>query len=267
MSNTANERAAMPKDSSVLDSRSLQNSYATLIPLLREGMRVLDVGCGTGAISAGIAAAVGPTGAVVGIDNSAHLVAKGNTDHADVPNLTLIETDLFAYNPEEKFDLVVSARVLQWLSNPRGALLKFKSLLKPGGYISILDYNHTQLEWTPAPPESMQRFYNAFLAWRADAGMDNEIADNLPSHFEALGFHQVEVLNADEIYTHGENNFAEKAGIWSKVAELRGPQVVESGFITEDERIRAITDYQEWLATAAQKMVMKLKEVRAKAGE
>ncbi|WP_221887919.1 class I SAM-dependent methyltransferase [Chitinophaga polysaccharea] len=267
MSNTANERAAMPKDSSVLDSRSLQNSYATLIPLLHEGMRVLDVGCGTGAISAGIAAAVGATGTVVGIDNSAHLVAKGNTDHADVPNLTLVETDLFAYQPAEKFDLIVSARVLQWLSNPREALLKFKSLLKPGGYISILDYNHTQLEWTPAPPESMQRFYNAFLAWRTDAGMDNEIADHLPSHFEALGFHKVEVLNADEIYNRGESNFAEKAGIWSKVAELRGPQVVESGFITEEERIQAVTDYQEWLATAAQKMVMKLKDVRARIEE
>ncbi|MGF6849739.1 ubiquinone/menaquinone biosynthesis C-methylase UbiE [Chitinophaga sp. W3I9] len=264
MSNTANERAAMPKDSSVLDSRSLQNSYATLIPLLREGMRVLDVGCGTGAISAGIAGAVGKTGSVVGIDSSPHLIAKGNTDHADLSNLTLLEADLFAYNPAEKFDLIVSARVLQWLSNPREALLKFKSLLNPGGYISILDYNHHQLEWTPAPPESMQRFYKAFLSWRADAGMDNEIADHLSGLFEELGFHHITVLNADEIYTRGENNFAEKAGIWSKVAELRGPQMVESGFITEEERTRAVTDYQVWIAESAQKMVMKLKDVQAR---
>ena len=264
MSNTANERAVMPKDSSVLDSRSLQNSYATLIPLLREGMRVLDVGCGTGAISAGIAGAVGQTGTVVGIDSSAHLIAKGNTDHADLSNLTLLEADLFAYSPAEKFDLIVSARVLQWLSNPREALLKFKSLLKPGGYISILDYNHTRLEWTPAPPESMQRFYKAFLDWRADAGMDNEIADHLTAYFEELGFHDIAVLNADEIYTRGESNFAEKAGIWSKVAELRGPQVVESGFSTEEERIRAIADYQAWIGESAQKMVMKLKDVRAR---
>jgi SAM-dependent methyltransferase len=257
----------MPKDSSVLDSRSLQNSYATLIPLLREGMRVLDVGCGTGAISAGIAGAVGPSGTVVGIDSSAHLIAKGNTDHADLANLTLLEADLFAYHPAEKFDLIVAARVLQWLSHPREALLKFKSLLKPGGYISILDYNHTQLEWTPAPPESMQRFYNAFLAWRADAGMDNEIADHLSAHFEELGFHHIAVLNADEIYTRGENNFAEKAGIWAKVAELRGPQVVESGFITAEERTRAIADYQAWIRDSAEKMVMKLKDVRATIAE
>lgn len=263
MSNTANERAVMPKDSSILDKRSLENSYSTLLPLLKKGMRVLDVGCGTGAISAGIAAVVGSTGAVVGIDSSAHLIAKGKADHAELTNLTLLEADLFAYAPTEKFDLIVSARVLQWLSNPREALLKFRSLLQPGGYISILDYNHTQLEWTPSPPESMQRFYKAFLDWRADAGMDNEIADHLSAHFEQLGFHSIAALNADEVYTKGESNFAEKAGIWSKVAELRGPQVVEGGFITEAERLQAIADYQAWLNESAMKMVMKLKDVRA----
>ncbi|SEW53023.1 class I SAM-dependent methyltransferase [Chitinophaga arvensicola] len=263
MSNTANERAVMPKDSSILDSRSLQNSYSTLLPLLHKGMRVLDVGCGTGAISAGIAAVVGEQGTVVGIDSSAHLIAKGKTDHADLTNLILQEADLFAFAPEEKFDLIVSARVLQWLSNPREALVKFRSLLNPGGHISILDYNHTQLEWTPAPPDSMLRFYKAFLDWRADAGMDNEIADHLAAHFEELGFHSIATLNADEVYTRGAPHFAEKAGIWSKVAELRGPQVVEGGFITEAERLQAITEYQAWLDTDAEKMVMKLKDVRA----
>jgi SAM-dependent methyltransferase len=264
MSNTATERAQMPTgDSSVLDSRSLNNSYATLIPLLRAGMRVLDVGCGTGAISAGIAATVGPTGTVVGIDSSAHLIAKGKTDHADLANLILTEADLFTYQPAEKFDLIVAARVLQWLSDPAAALLQFKSLLKPGGIISILDYNHTQLQWTPAPPESMLQFYKAFLDWRADAGMDNDMADHLPGIFEQLSFQGIDTLPADEVYQKGSPSFVEKAGIWSKVAELRGPQMVASGFITEDARIKAISDYNAWINDGAQEMVMALKDVRA----
>ncbi|WP_211092375.1 methyltransferase domain-containing protein [Chitinophaga eiseniae] len=264
MSNTASERATMPKGtSSVLDSRSLQNSYATLIPLLREGMRVLDVGCGTGAISAGIAEMVGPTGAVVGIDSSPHLIAKGKDDHAHIPQLTLLEADLFTYTPAQQFDLVVSARVLQWLSNPKAALAKFASLLNPGGWISILDYNHTLLEWTPQPPASMQRFYKAFLDWRSDAGMDNEIADHLPALFEQLGCHNITTLNADEVYEKGRADFADKAGIWSKVAELRGPQVVASGFITDAERLQALSEYNDWLRSSGERMIMKLKEVRA----
>lgn len=264
MSNTATERARMPEgDSSVLDNRSLANSYGTLIPVLRKGMRVLDVGCGTGAISAGIAEAVGPTGTVVGIDSSTHLIAKGQEDHAGIPQLTLLTADLFTYAPAEKFDLIVAARVLQWLNNPAAALQHLKSLLRPGGILSILDYNHTQLQWTPAPPPAMQHFYDAFLRWRADAGMDNDMADHLPDIFTHLALHNIEALPADEVYNRIHPAFAEKAGIWSKVAILRGPQMVAAGFVTEAERLAAITEYNTWIDTAAEEMVMKLTEVRA----
>src|ERR1700737_459770 len=126
MKNEATERAKMPEGTApVLDSRSLQNSYSTLIPILKKGMSVLDIGCGTGAISAGIAAMVGEEGYVIGIDSSDHLIAKGKKDYLNLTNLELIETDLFNYKSANKFDLVVSARVLQWLSNPEEALLKF----------------------------------------------------------------------------------------------------------------------------------------------
>ncbi len=261
----ATERAKMPAGTSkVLDSRSLQNSYSTLLPVLKKGMRVLDVGCGTGAISAGIAEAVGDEGYVIGIDSSDHLIAKGKQDYADVTNLELVEANLFEYNPSEKFDLIVSARVLQWLSNPGQALAKFKTLLKPGGQISILDYNHTKLEWKPEPPASMKKFYQAFLDWRADAGMDNEIADHLPLLFEQQGFHSIETINADEVAENGEESFADRLSLWSKVAELRGPQVVKSGFISEAERLQAIDEYDTWTVEHAEAMIVKLKDVRGK---
>jgi len=264
MKDTASERAKMPAGtSSVLDSRSLQNSYATLIPILKPGMRVLDVGCGTGAITAGIAEMVGTTGHVMGIDSSNHLILKGREDHAGINNLELIEGDFFKYQPTQQFDLVVSARVLQWLNNPEEALLKLKTLIKPGGQISILDYNHTALEWQPAPPDSMVKFYKAFLDWRANAGMDNEIAEHLSAHFNHLGFHNIVCVSANEEYKRGEENFADKLGIWSKVAELRGPQMVQSGFITDSERITAIKDYNAWIVDKAAWMIMKLNDVSA----
>lgn len=250
--------------SKVLDSRSLQNSYATLLPILKKGMRVLDVGCGTGAISAGIAEVVGEEGYVIGIDSSDHLIAKGKEDYADIKNLKLIEANLFEYGPSEKFDLIVSARVLQWLSNPEQALEKFKTLLKPGGQISVLDYNHTKLEWKPEPPASMKKFYQAFLDWRADAGMDNEIADHLPQLFEKLGFHAIETITADEVARKGEESFSDKLSLWSKVAELRGPQVVKSAFISEEERLQAIGEYNAWINENAESMTVSLKDVRGK---
>ncbi|MDB5248142.1 MAG: Methyltransferase family protein [Segetibacter sp.] len=265
MISQATESAKMPvSNSSVLDSRNLQNDYSTLTAILTPGLRVLDVGCGTGAITSGIAAAVGENGFVVGIDSSAHLVAKGKEDFKNIPNLQLVEVDLFNYYPEEKFDLIVAARVLQWLPNPKEAIIKCKELLKPNGRLSVLDYNHTELEWDPAPPESMQKFYQAFLNWRLDEGMNNQIAEDLPPYFRELGLQEIEVFEANEVYKKGETNFIEKAGIWSIVAHLRGPQMVETGYIPEFERLQAIEEYDKWIQDDAELMTMKLKETRGR---
>ncbi len=54
----------------IFDNRSVELDYSTLLPILKKGLRVLDVGCGTGAISKGIADRVGETGYVIGIDHT-----------------------------------------------------------------------------------------------------------------------------------------------------------------------------------------------------
>ncbi len=61
----------------IFDNRSLQSDYATLVPLLRDGLRGLDVGCGTGAISKGIAQMIGTNGHVTGIDNTEAFIKSG----------------------------------------------------------------------------------------------------------------------------------------------------------------------------------------------
>ena len=246
----------------IFDNRTLEADYSTLVPLLKKGLRVLDVGCGTGAISKGIAEHVGSEGYVTGIDNTEAFIVSGSETYKDVGNLELIHADLFQFNPKEKFDLVVAARVLQWLSNPKEALKKLGSFLKPGGQVSILDYDHEGLTWQPAPPLSMQRFYQAFLNWRSAAGMDNRIADHLADYFEEVDFHSIEVFNADEVYQKGETNFIQRIGIWSKVADLK--QIVDEGYLEEQARIQAIEEYNEWIVNDAQKMIMRLNEVRAK---
>jgi SAM-dependent methyltransferase len=246
----------------IFDNRTLEKDYHTLIPLLEPGMRVLDVGCGTGAISSGIARRVAPKGFVIGLDNTAFFIDSGKETYRHVSNLELVHADLFNYHPKHQFDLVVAARVIQWLSQPREALRKLISFLKPGGHLSILDYNHEALEWKPMPPVSMRMFYRGFLNWREDAGMDNRIADNLAVHFAELGFHDIEVFNSDEHYRRRDENFIDRVGIWSKVAGLK--QVADEGYVTEAIRLKAIEEYDAWVKTEAEEMTMKLKEVRGR---
>ncbi|WP_269224117.1 methyltransferase domain-containing protein [Flavobacterium sp. IMCC34518] len=246
----------------VYNDRSLINDYKHLSSILKPGMKVLDIGCATGFISKDIANIVGVNGKVTGIDNTESLILSGKESHQNVTNLELIHVDLFDFNPEEKFDLIISARVLQWLSNPKEALLKMKSLLKPNGQISILDYDHTNLDWNPSPPESMQAFYNTFLKWRQDAGMNNKIAEDLPRLLEEAGFHSIEKINSDELYNEERLDYKSKIGIWSKVAG--SIQMVEEGYLENDLRLKAIEEYNHWIETEAISMTMKLNEVRGK---
>ena len=182
------ERAEMPEGSApILENRSIENDYSTLLPLLKPGLKVLDVGCGTGTITADVAKLVGDKGLVIGLDNSEQLIRRGQQLYSEMTNLYLIADDLFSFEPAYEFDLIISARVLQWLENPQLAVNVMTSWLKPGGILSVLDYDHTAIEFAPAPPQSMLYFYNQFLKWRADAGMNNSIANDLPSYFEESG--------------------------------------------------------------------------------
>jgi len=246
----------------IFDARSLANDYSHLAEILKSKMNVLDVGCGTGSISKDIANIVGENGKVTGIDNTEKFILSGQKTYQNVSNLELIHVNLFDYNPEEKYDLIVSARTLQWLSNPKEALLKMKSMLKPNGQISILDYNHSNLEWNPLPPESMQEFYKTFLKWRKDAGMNNEMADDLASLLDEVGFHSVEKINSDEFYGKDVLDYKSKMRIWSKVAG--SSQMVEEDYLDNDLRLKAIEEYDHWIETEAISMTMKLNEVRGR---
>ncbi|HET9826655.1 MAG TPA: methyltransferase domain-containing protein [Chitinophagaceae bacterium] len=246
----------------IFDNRTLDKDYPTLKPVLREGMCVLDVGCGTGAITKDIAKTIGPTGKIIGIDNTERFILSGTENYGDVKNLRLIHVDLFEFEPDEKFDLIISARTLQWLSNVPEALLKMKSLLKSNGILSILDYNHTKIEWCPTPPASMRDFYNTFLKWRSDAGMNNQIADDLLVLLEQAGFKEIEQINSDEHYEKGDSDFQFNVGIWSKVANLR--QMVEEGYLTDEDRLKAIAEYNRWIENEAISMTMKLNDVRGR---
>jgi ubiquinone/menaquinone biosynthesis C-methylase UbiE len=264
MNQTSQTRAEMPQGANkVLDRRTVENSYSSLLNLLKEGMSVLDVGCGSGTITAGIAERVGPGGRVVGIDFSEHLIAQAQKNYENLRSLSFEVADINKYAVEEKFDLVIAARTLQWVNNPAEIVAQMLRLVKSGGMISILDYNHTKIEWTPLPPQSMLDFYEAFLNWRADAGYDNAIADNLAAIYQDSGLQSITIINQHEVSTLEQERFKGDARIWSVVAETRGKQLVKDGFCTEELRLRAIQEYDAWIAGDAQAMKLYLLAVEA----
>ncbi len=257
--NEALERARMPKGThAVLENRTVFNANSNLLGIVKQGDHVLDVGCGSGSITTTVAALVGDTGSVTGIDTSEHLIEIAKNNYSSLSNVHFEVADILQYTAIQQFDVVSAARVLQWVANPKEVLLKMLTLLKPGGLISILDYNHEKIQWTPAIPASMQQFYHAFLLWRKDAGMDNQIADRLAGMFKGSGVRNITVSNHSESINSTDKDFIQHISIWAIVTATRGKQMVNDGYITEEERAAAESDYLHWASTTAQSMNMYL---------
>jgi trans-aconitate methyltransferase len=102
---------------------------ADLLELLaaQPGERILDLGCGTGQLTAEIAR----SGArVTGLDYSADMLADARKNF---PGLTFVSGDASAFDFSEPFDAVFSNAVLHWVKNADGAAASIARALRPGG--------------------------------------------------------------------------------------------------------------------------------------
>jgi len=243
-------------DPRILGRRTLERDHRRLAELLRPGLSVLDVGCGTGAITAGIANAVGPAGRVVGIDRDEALLRVARSEHAMLANLRFDYGDVGALSVSAEFDIVTAARTLQWIADPASAVSKMKGAAKPTGLLVVLDYNHSRNEWEPDPPSEFQLVYRAFLAWRESNGWDNEIATRLPDLLRNAGLSDIRTTRQDEVVEREQPEFASQATIWSEVLENVGDLIVRAGLISELQLQDARTCYQEWSTTTLRKQTL-----------
>jgi SAM-dependent methyltransferase len=107
---------------------------------VRPGMRVLDVGCGKGAVTIRAAHCVGPAGMVTGIDLAAPMLdqARARARRACLDQTRFERAD--AGNPpypSQSFDVVLAGYVIQFLPRPDLAVRRWWSLLKPGGTLAF----------------------------------------------------------------------------------------------------------------------------------
>lgn len=101
---------------------------------LRGDEHVLDLGCGNGRVTGGIASLV-PRGTVVGVDASNEMIALANESFGSGtwPNLRFEVSDIRAIRFTEEFDLVVSFNALHWIPRQQEALTAIHTAMKSGG--------------------------------------------------------------------------------------------------------------------------------------
>jgi SAM-dependent methyltransferase len=233
-----------------------------LAGLLRPGLSVLDVGCGTGAITAGIAQAVGADGLVLGVDRDERLLEIARRQN---PELRFEQADAVSLPFHQQFDVVTAARTLQWISEPVKAVRSMRQAAKAGGSVVVLDYNHALNQWEPDPPPAFGGFYRAFLEWRQANDWDNEMGNHLPGLFASAGLVDVESHSQDEVVQRGDERFAEQSALWSEVMENLGGQILQAGFLAESQLREAAAGYKAWVQTALVKQTLRMRAVAGKA--
>lgn len=120
------------------------------------GMRVVDLGCGTGIVTRLLADLVGESGHVLGVDRNAKALAKAAEmgTRAGLSNLTYLEQDLSSQLPgKQAFDAAVARRVLMYLSDPAKVLHQVTDALRPGGtaIFQEMDASMTPARTAPYP--------------------------------------------------------------------------------------------------------------------
>jgi SAM-dependent methyltransferase len=119
-----------------------------------DGARVLEAGCGTGAVSRAIA--VRPeVAAVVASDPSPFFLARGRELAAEIDNLSFVEADARELPfDDETFDAVVFHTALCHIPGPSPALEEAHRVLRRGGRVVVFDgdYETTTVARAEADP-------------------------------------------------------------------------------------------------------------------
>jgi ubiquinone/menaquinone biosynthesis C-methylase UbiE len=118
--------------------KEMRDDYLGAVAL-RDGTRLVEIGCGTGAVSRALAARPEVT-EVIGVDPSPVFLERARDLAAPVPGLSFIEADGREIPlPDASFDAAVFHTTLCHIPQPELALAEAHRLLRPGGVAFIFD--------------------------------------------------------------------------------------------------------------------------------
>ena len=226
--------------------RTAEVEAAFLLPHLKPGMRLLDVGCGPGTITAGLARAVTP-GEVVGIDVVPAVLDQAREANAMTPNLRFEEGSVYALGyADASFDVCYAHQVLQHLTKPVDAAREMQRVLKPGGLAAVRDADYATMTASPHTPE-IERWLTLYHAVAGRNEAEADAGRRLPGWLLDAGFHDVTV-SATTVLFH-ERAVVENWGLsWAErvTHSALDTQAVEYGLATIAELETIAEGWRRW---------------------
>jgi len=116
--------------------RDVNVDAAFFLPFLRPGMTLLDVGCGPGSITAGLAGLIAP-GRVIGADKDPARIETASRDAAaDGVSYRVADVTALPFE-DDHFDAVFANALIEHLPDPGAGVKELMRVLKPGGAVGV----------------------------------------------------------------------------------------------------------------------------------
>jgi SAM-dependent methyltransferase len=211
-------------------------------------MTVLDVGCGPGSITRGLAERV-LAGSVVGLDLSATALEEAQREASarSLHHLRYVQGSVYELPfADASFDVVYAHQVLQHLREPGAALLQMLRVLRPGGIVAVREVDWGTAAYWPAEPW-IDRFVQVHLqTWRRNGG-EPWMGRKLRALFNAAPVAGVEVTAADWCYTTPADTRAWGESYAERLlTSAMGERAVEYGHATRAELEQMAAAFRRW---------------------
>jgi ubiquinone/menaquinone biosynthesis C-methylase UbiE len=228
--------------------RTAENSAAYLLPHLRVGLSLLDVGCGPGTITADLAELVAP-GRVVGLDREETPLAQARTETSDrgLTNASYVVGDVYALDfPDDTFDVVHAHQVLQHLVDPVAALTEMARVAKPGGLVAVRDGDYASMTWHPASA-GLTRWLEVYRAVAHGNGAEPDAGRHLLAWAHRAGLADVTPSASAWCYATPEDR-AWWSGLWADriTQSALADQAVAAGLADRAELERLSAAWRAW---------------------
>lgn len=177
--------------------RTADEAAAFLIPELLPGMRLLDVGCGPGSITLGLAERLAP-GEVIGLDLSQETLDAARRDAAarGQENVRYQEGSVYEIPfGEASFDVAYAHQVFQHLRERELALREMLRVVRPGGLVAVRDVDWGTVAYWPRN-RWIDRFVEIHLrTWYRNGG-EPQMGRQLRALFNAAGVAELQITAA-----------------------------------------------------------------------
>jgi SAM-dependent methyltransferase len=208
-----------------------------------QGWKCLDVGCGPGGITDLLAARVGESGRVIGLDMDDSFLQFAR-DHAPASNVEFRRGDAYASGlPPGSFDLVHMRFVASTAGEPQRLIAEASRLARDGGIVALQEPDGATLHCYPPHP-AWDRLKAALLGAFKGVGADLELAKKLYFLVQQSGLRDVQYRTA----LLGVRSSDPMVDYLPSTVESLRATVLKLGLIGESELDAALTDCRAHLA-------------------